>query len=135
MAKKMFKHASKTECDQAKSNGHVGLCNLTSNKIEVTEEGHFIPPRGHAIVDKVTSIINTLASRGILAINETVVAEAKTPRSKKKDEADGFRADATDGDGDGMVQDGTKWERPAEEVSTKEEQNVAPEVASESDEV
>jgi hypothetical protein len=127
MANKMFQHASKTECDLAKSNDHVGLCNLTSNKIEVTEEGHFIPPRGHAIIDKVNPIINSLASRGILAINETVVEETKTSRSKKKNEESGFKADAIDGDRDGMVQDGTEWERLAEEVPAKEKQNVSSE--------
>lgn len=30
---------------------------------------------------------------------------------------EGFVIDAVDGDGDGMVQDGTEWERPVEEAS------------------
>lgn len=31
-----------------------------------------------------------------------------------------FNPDARDGDGDGLVQDGTEWERPVEEVSVEE---------------
>ena len=34
--------------------------------------------------------------------------------------ADEFKPDARDGDGDGLVQDGTKWERPVDEVIAEE---------------
>lgn len=33
---------------------------------------------------------------------------------------DGFNPDARDGDGDGIIQDGTKWERPAETLIIEE---------------
>jgi hypothetical protein len=41
----------------------------------------------------------------------------------------GFKPDARDGDGDGFVQDGTKWERPAEPVAVAEEPVIEPVVA------
>lgn len=77
MAKKVFTQVSKIECDKAKADGKVGLCNLTSNKVEVDEEGHFIPPYGHAVVDKTNPMIASLVGRGILAINETATEEPK----------------------------------------------------------
>lgn len=40
---------------------------------------------------------------------EPVEAPAETPA------ADGFDPNATDGDGDGFLQDGTPWQRPVEE--------------------
>jgi hypothetical protein len=33
--------------------------------------------------------------------------------------ADEFNPDATDGDGDGLLQDGTEWERPVEEAAVE----------------
>lgn len=41
---------------------------------------------------------------------------------------EGFVIGATDGDGDGLVQDGTKWERPVEEASVAPEPAPAPKV-------
>lgn len=41
--------------------------------------------------------------------------------------ADEFNPDAIDGDGDGMVQDGTKWERPVEEASVMPDVEPEPE--------
>ena len=38
--------------------------------------------------------------------------------------AEEFKPDATDGDGDGMVQDGTEWERPVEEAAVVPESVV-----------
>ena len=45
---------------------------------------------------------------------------------------EGFILDAKDGDGDGLVQDGTEWERPVEEASVVPEKKKA--AKSESDE-
>ena len=39
---------------------------------------------------------------------------------------DGFNPDAKDGDGDGFVQDATKWERPAEPVAVAVEPETIP---------
>ena len=41
--------------------------------------------------------------------------------------ADEFNPDARDGDGDGMVQDGTKWERPGEDAAVKPDVEPEPE--------
>lgn len=41
--------------------------------------------------------------------------------------ADEFNPDARDGDGDGMVQDGTEFERPADDAVVVDEPQVAPE--------
>lgn len=87
MATKFFKHATAVECDLAKSEGKVGLCNVSTHKVEVDEEGHFIPPRGHAIIDKTNKVIEGLVARGQVVINETVTEQPKpASRSKKKDE-------------------------------------------------
>jgi hypothetical protein len=47
-------------------------------------------------------------------IEEPVVTEEPTPTEPTLEEmiADGYNPDARDGDGDGMVQDATQWERP-----------------------
>lgn len=41
---------------------------------------------------------------------------------------DEFNPNATDGDGDGLVQDGTLWERPVEEAAVEPELTEAPEI-------
>lgn len=136
MATKFFKHVDARECEAAQSSGKVGLCNLTSHKIEVDEDGRFIPPRGHAIIDKVNPTIQSLVAKGQLKINDTVTEQPKPSRSKKKEEAPaGFKADAIDGDGDGLVQDGTIHERPAEPTADEEVVVEAEEVSSEDEEV
>jgi hypothetical protein len=47
-------------------------------------------------------------------IEESVAAEEPVPTEPTLEEmvADGYNPDARDGDGDGFVQDTTKWERP-----------------------
>ena len=44
-----------------------------------------------------------------MAVAISVIAIREDRLQKKI--ADGFKADAKDGDNDGLVQDGTKWER------------------------
>ena len=48
---------------------------------------------------------------------ETAVEETTTPTEQTLEEkiADGYNPDARDGDDDGLVQDGTEWERPVGE--------------------
>lgn len=46
-----------------------------------------------------------------------VVEEPAAEEAPEED--DGFNPDARDGDGDGMVQDGTEWERPVSKRSKK----------------
>jgi len=126
MATKFFKHVDARECEAARDAGKVALCNLTGHKIEVDEEGRFLTPRGHAVIDKVNPLITSLVAKGLIAVNEGVKADPKPSRSKKKEEQPGFNPDAKDGDGDGLVQDGTVHERPVAEPAVEE---VAPEVA------
>jgi hypothetical protein len=49
-----------------------------------------------------------------VATEEPVVTEEPTPTEQTLEEkiADGYNPDARDGDEDGIVQEGTKWERP-----------------------
>jgi hypothetical protein len=49
-----------------------------------------------------------------------IIQEEKPKRTRKPKVVD-FKADATDGDGDGYVQDATIWERPIESVITYKE--------------
>ena len=48
--------------------------------------------------------------------------------------ADEFNPDATDGDGDGLVQDGTEWERPVEDAAVMPEVEAVVEEAPEAEE-
>lgn len=49
--------------------------------------------------------------------------EVEQPRARKPKEVD-FKEEARDGDGDGLVQDGTVWERPVEASDPKPEESV-----------
>ena len=53
------------------------------------------------------------------------------PKKEKKKRVTSYNPTAVDADGDGMVQDGTIWERPAE---TEIEEQPAPEIDIESNE-
>jgi len=52
-----------------------------------------------------------------IRVEEPVVVEEETTTTEQTLEekiADGYNPDARDGDGDGIVQEGTKWERPVD---------------------
>ena len=117
MAKKFFKQVSRVECDLAKTEGKVGICNISPNKVEIDEDGHFIKPYGHAIVDKTNPMIDRMVGNGILAINATVVE----PSSKKSTRQTKKNQDAVDESSVAIE------ETSIEEIIVSPEPEVAPE--------
>jgi len=77
MAKNIFKQVSKAECLAAAAEGNIGICNLTSQKVEIDDEGHFVEARGHAIVGKTNPMIEVLSARGTIAVNEKKAEDSK----------------------------------------------------------
>lgn len=65
----------------------------------------------------------------IVLVEDFPAAEEKKPVTKKKPAK--YVPEALDGDGDGLVQDGTEWERP---VGTEIEGQPAPENETENNE-
>jgi hypothetical protein len=47
-----------------------------------------------------------------VVVEEVVEEPAPTEQTLEEKIADGYNPDARDGDGDGIIQEGTKWERP-----------------------
>jgi hypothetical protein len=66
------------------------------------------------IASKYNPPITPLPLPWIKVEEPVVVEEETTPTEPTLEEmiADGYNPDARDGDGDGIVQEGTKWERP-----------------------
>lgn len=63
--------------------------------------------------------VEEAAAKGIID-TEAPVEEPK-PAAKPKKKKAGYKADAIDGDGDGLVQDGTVFQRPVGEELTEEQ--------------
>lgn len=118
MATKFFSHATPAECTAAPGDGKYGLCNLTGNKVEVDEDAHFIPPRGHAIIDKINPIIEGLVERGVLSIADPKAPKVTKSRSKAARAAEEPKEESTE-----------------DPVAEQEVVEAEPEVASEPDEV
>lgn len=71
-------------------------------------QGLDYPPANRA---EAGDIVEDLPQKALAWLLEAGVIEATDSKTKKAE----FKADATDGDGDGLVQDGTPFERPVEE--------------------
>lgn len=63
------------------------------------------------------------AAKGI--VDPEVVEAPKPAKSKSKPKKEAYKADAVDGDGDGLVQDGTAFQRPVGTELTEEEIEAA----------
>jgi hypothetical protein len=62
-----------------------------------------------------SGMIEELNGKSSKKIKEEIKEEVVEPVVEAKIKAeDGFKPNAKDGDGDGFVQDGTKWQRPVE---------------------
>jgi hypothetical protein len=93
---------------------YVVVYNMGHAIREVTELGHSLPIGHYGVLEKSNSIIEKLIEGGFLTlVNEVELPTKKEVAPKKKATAakTGYNPNATDGDGDGLVQDGTKWER------------------------
>jgi hypothetical protein len=89
---------------------------------EVDEEGHSLPIGHYGVLAKMNPIVERLVEGGYLDListgngtkAEAAPKKAAAPKKKTAVAKSGYNPDARDGDGDGLVQDGTEWERPAE---------------------
>ena len=87
---------------------------------EVDEEGHSLPIGHYGVLAKTNQIVENLVENGWLDLisnsatkTSAVPKKAAAPKKKTAVAKSGYKPDAKDGDGDGLVQDGTKWEREA----------------------
>ena len=86
---------------------------------EVTELGHSLPIGHFGVLEESNSVVENLIEAGLIdLVNEGgldairfPVKKAAAPKKKTAVAKSGYNPDAKDGDGDGLVQDGTKWER------------------------
>lgn len=86
---------------------------------EVTLLGHSLPIGHYGVLEESNPIVEKLIETGLVdLINqgglETMRPSAKKTAAPKKKTAvaeSGYNPDAKDGDGDGLVQDGSQWER------------------------
>ena len=88
---------------------------------EVTPLGHSLPIGHYGVLEESNSVVENLIEVGLIdLINEGgldairfTAKKAAAPKKKTAVAKSGYNPDAKDGDGDGLVQDGTKWEREA----------------------
>jgi hypothetical protein len=81
--------------------------------------GHSLPIGHYGVLTESNSIVEKLIEDGLIdLINEggldairPSAKKAAAPKKKTAVAKSGYNPDAKDGDGDGLVQDGTKWER------------------------
>lgn len=89
---------------------------------EVTPLGHSLPIGHYGVLAESNPVVENLIEAGLIdLINEGGLdairfpaKKAAAPKKKTAASKSGYNPDARDGDGDGLVQDGTKWEREAE---------------------
>ena len=120
----VFSSAQREDAMRATGEGYVVVYNQGMAIRELDEEGHSIPighfgdlPEGNEILDRlveggfVSLVSGSSEPPKKKAAPKKKVEKEELPASSEK--KSGFKEDARDGDGDGMVQDGTEWERPA----------------------
>ena len=83
-----------------------------SDVIEIQEE-LVIESEEELVIEPVSMTVPELEIFTVEEVVEEVVEEPiLTEPTLEEMIADGYNPDARDGDGDGLVQDGTEWERP-----------------------
>lgn len=82
-------------------------------KVEEPVVEEVVVPVEEPIVEEVIPVVEPVVEE-VIPVVEPVVEEVVPVEEPTLEEliADGYNPNATDGDGDGMVQDATKWERP-----------------------
>ncbi len=78
-------------------------------------EGCIVIP-GYYVIGEKTNIVFSSSISAVFPGEEPVVTEEPVAEASTLEEmvADGYNPDARDGDGDGIVQEGTEWERPVD---------------------
>ena len=119
MAKESFHVLNSMQREEAETHandGHIVVYNMGHAIREVDEEGHRVPIGHFGCLAESYSIVEGLVEAGFLTLIGGDLAPKKksVPKKKSSTKADGYNPDAKDGDGDGLVQDGTEWERAAE---------------------
>ena len=113
-----FQVFSSLEREQAEAcaKDFLVVYNLGHASREVDEEGHTVPIGHYACLPESNPIVEGLINGGFLNLVGEIPAPKKkaAPKKKSSSKSNGYNPDARDGDGDGLVQDGTEWERAAE---------------------
>ena len=112
----VFNSMHREDAENHVKNGDVVVYNMGLAIREVDEEGHRVPIGHYGALSSSNPILEGLIEAGLLNHVGGDLAPKKkaTPKKKSSSKADGYNPDARDGDGDGLVQDGTEWERAAE---------------------
>ena len=109
---------------EAADAGYVVVYNQGMAIRELDAEGHSLPIGHFGVLPEGNATLNGLVDGGFLSLisGDSEASKKKVAPKKKVEKVDppqsskdknGFKENARDGDGDGMVQDGTEWERPA----------------------
>ena len=113
-----FNSMHRDEADTRVKEGDVVVYNMGLAIREIDELGHVVPIGHFGCVSESNPILDKLVEAGLL--NLISGGSPKKSSYKKKTppaastKGTGYNPDARDGDGDGLVQDGTEWEREAE---------------------
>ena len=112
----VFNSMHREEAEKHVKDGDVVVYNMGLAIREVDEEGHRVPIGHYGVLPESNSILEGLIEAGLLNLigGDSAPKKKATPKKKSSSKADGYNPDARDGDGDGLVQDGTEWERAAE---------------------
>ena len=120
----VFSSAQREDAMRAAGEGYVVVYNQGMAIRELDAEGHSVPIGHFGVLPEGNEILDRLVEGGFLSLvfgsseppkkkaAPKKKVEKEDPRESSKDKS-GFKENARDGDGDGMVQDGTEWERPA----------------------
>jgi hypothetical protein len=113
---KVFSSLEREQAHACANDGALVVYNLGHAIREVDEEGHTVPIGHFGCLPESNSIVEGLIDGGFLNLigGEPAPKKKAAPKKKSSSKADGYNPDAKDGDGDGLVQDGTQWERAVE---------------------
>lgn len=120
----VFSSMHRDKAMKAADAGYVVVYNQGLAIREVDEDGHSLPIGHFGALPEGNNILTGLVDGGFVSLisGDPEASKKKVAPKKKVEKIDpgegskgksGYKADARDGDGDGMVQDGTAWERPA----------------------
>ncbi len=98
--------------------GDVVVYNMGLAIREIDEDGHIVPIGHFGCLSEGNPILDKLVEAGLLDLISSGSPKKAAPKKKASSaastKATGYNPNARDGDGDGLVQDGTEWEREAE---------------------
>jgi|TARA_B110000263_G_scaffold248745_1_gene264409 hypothetical protein len=113
----VFDSMHRDKADAHVKAGDVVVYNMGLAIREIDELGHTVPIGHFGCVSESNPILEKLVEAGLLNLISGGSPKKSSPKKKAppaaSTKATGYNPDARDGDGDGLVQDGTEWEREA----------------------